>query len=269
MAQSAILDSVAKVDAFRVQASRGHATEQKAQLGQFFTPPSIARLMASMFSPVSGEVRLLDPGAGMGTLTVAFVQEFCNREPKPQRIAVTLYEIDHRLAPYLDKSNQLCRELCAAREIDFSAEVCMEDFIAASEELLCGDLFSDAVQIPRFNYAILNPPYRKIHSGSPERRRLKSIGIETTNLYTGFLSTVIKLLDSSGEFVAITPRSFCNGDYFQPFRKLLLEKTTIKQIHLFDSRSRTFNVDGVLQESVILHAVKLCGVTAASVLVSS
>ena len=103
---------------------------------------------------------------------------------------------------------------------------------------------------------ILNPPYKKIKSASTHRRRLRAVGIETSNLYTGFLSLVIKLLAHGGEMVAITPRSFCNGPYFKPFRELLLSEMSLKQIHVIESRTQAFRDDAVLQESIILHAVK-------------
>jgi len=47
----------------------------KAQLGQFMTPASVARFMASLFPAGSLHTcRLLDAGAGRGALTCAFLQ---------------------------------------------------------------------------------------------------------------------------------------------------------------------------------------------------
>ncbi|HEV2964799.1 MAG TPA: BsuBI/PstI family type II restriction endonuclease [Candidatus Angelobacter sp.] len=256
MSHAANFDCLAKIDSLRLQAGRTYPNERKADLGQFFTPAPIARLMASMFTPGVNEIRVLDPGAGIGTLTVAFVQECCKRQLKPKKIAATLFEVDQMLAPYLKESIKLCHDLCVQNGIEFAAELYMQEFIAAAEEFLRRDLFFGNLEIPRFNCAILNPPYKKIHSQSIERKRLKSLGIETSNLYTGFLAVTIRLLDESGEFVSITPRSFCNGEYFLSFRKLLLDETIIHRIHLFNSRSNTFREDGVLQESVIVHAKK-------------
>src|SRR5688572_2593664 len=82
------------------------------------------------------------------------------------------------------------------------------------------------------------------------------MGVETSNLYTGFLAVAVNLIESGGELVAITPRSFCNGPYFRPFRQLLLEQMAIKQIHIFESRVYAFKDDAVLQENIILHAIK-------------
>ena len=63
--------------------------------------------------------------------------------------------------------------------------------------MLRGDLFSERIQ-PRFNRAILNPPYHKINSGSKTRKLLRSVGIETSNLYTAFVALAIKLLEANG-----------------------------------------------------------------------
>ena len=42
--------------------------------------------------------------------------------------------------------------------------------------------------------AIANPPYRKISSESAERRALRCVGIETSNLYTGFVALTLRCL---------------------------------------------------------------------------
>ena len=110
--------------------------------------------------------------------------------------------------------------------------------------------------IRRFNCAILNPPYKKINSESQTRVALREIGVETSNLYTGFLAVVLNLLEDGGELVAITPRSFCNGPYFKPFRRLLLETLSLRRVHIFDSRDVAFSEDDVLQENVIIYGVK-------------
>jgi adenine-specific DNA-methyltransferase len=64
------------------------------------------------------------------------------------------------------------------------------------------------------------------------------------------------LLEDGGELVAITPRSFCNGPYFKDFRRVLLEGNNLTKLHIFESRTRAFKGDKVLQENVIFHIVK-------------
>ena len=107
-----------------------------------------------------------------------------------------------------------------------------------------------------FDCAIMNPPYKKIHSASEARQCLRELGMETSNLYAGFMALAARQLREGGEFVSISPRSFCNGPYFRPFRRYFLKTLALRQIHVFESRNEAFGDDDVLQENVIVHAVK-------------
>nr|WP_279507692.1 BsuBI/PstI family type II restriction endonuclease [Aeromonas veronii] len=93
-------------------------------------------------------------------------------------------------------------------------------------------------------------------SSSEHRKRLHLAGIETVNLYAAFVALSVQNLESGGELVAIIPRSFCNGPYYQPFRELILRETSIKHIHIFESRNNAFSDDDVLQENIIIHLIK-------------
>ena len=53
--------------------------DHRSGMGQFLTPPSVAALRAGMFEPAEGDVRLLDPGAGVGVLSAAFVEDMLGR----------------------------------------------------------------------------------------------------------------------------------------------------------------------------------------------
>ena len=68
--------------------------------------------MASMFSRVKSEVHLLDPGAGVGSLTAAFVELICSRGPKPTRLTAVAYEVDDLLLPELHNTMSLCATAC-------------------------------------------------------------------------------------------------------------------------------------------------------------
>src|SRR5258708_26446048 len=102
----------------------------------------------------------------------------------------------------------------------------------------------------------MTPTYKKIKRDLPTRFALRQIGVETSNIYTGFLSVVLHLLEPGGELVAITPRSFCNGMYFKPFREMFLITMALRRIHVFDSRQVAFEEDEVLPGNVIFHGVK-------------
>jgi adenine-specific DNA-methyltransferase len=247
-------DLTERVDIYRVEACRNLEAEQRSEMGQFFTPPSVARFMASLFGDLPQEIHLLDAGAGVGTLTAAFVDEVCQRDARPHRISVIAYELDPVLAEYLHSTLTECQETCQECGVELVGRVLEQDFISAGVDMLRGGLFP--VERYSFNCAILNPPYKKIRSDSRYRRLLSSIGIETSNLYSAFLAVVIDLLEPGGELVAITPRSFCNGPYFKPFRELFLNAMALRRIHVFESREEAFRADDVLQENIVFHAVK-------------
>ncbi len=244
---------VESVDFFRADAARKLDPHRRSSLGQFMTPAPTARLMASMFEVRRQKVRLLDAGAGVGSLTAAFVEEVCRRSVKPQALHVTAYEIDPALTAYLVDTLGQCRKVCEGAGVEFECEVVEGDFIDHGVRMMRQEMFTPA---QRFDCAILNPPYKKIASDSETRWMLREIGVETSNLYTGFLSVVLALLAPGGELVAITPRSFCNGPYFKPFRELLLAALALRRIHIFESRQAAFRGDDVLQENIILHGVK-------------
>jgi tRNA1(Val) A37 N6-methylase TrmN6 len=200
--------------------------------------------MASLFSARHlSRCRLLDPGAGLGGLSAAFIERWNTGELPFDELNVTAFEIDDRLRSQLEAT----RDDYWTKE-NLSVRTRAEDFIEAATLSLLG-FGKDKL---RFTHAILNPPYKKISVTSRHRHLLRKAGIETVNLYSGFLGLVIQLVESGGEIVAIVPRSFCNGPYYKSFRELLLGETSIRHIHLFESRNSAFKDDAVLQENVIL-----------------
>ena len=245
---------IEQVEFFRLDANRRLDPKERARLGQFMTPPPVAALMASMFDLPRDEIRILDPGAGVGSLSAAFVAELCGREQKPARISVTACEIDPAMIRYLRSTLELCRWSCREAGVEFLADIHEADFIDWGSEMLGGDLFGNGTA--RFDACIVNPPYRKINTDSAERARLSSVGVETSNLYSGFVAIACRLMHPGGEFVAITPRSFANGPYFRPFRQQFLRSMSLQRVHVFESRNSSFRSDEVLQENIIVHAVR-------------
>jgi len=230
-----------QVDMIRKTVGQQISQRRKSEFGQFMTPLAIARFMASLFSYSTLQTaRLLDAGAGIGSLSGAFLARAASGGFHFQHIHGVTYEIDFNLRKHLSQTlmgyqNQL--------NVDFS--------------ILPGDFIEEAVQLiiegsQRFTHAILNPPYKKINSASRHRLLLRRVGIETVNMYSAFVALAIELMEPGGQIVAIIPRSFCNGPYYKPFRKLILSKTAIKHMHLFAKRDQAFRDDDVLQENIII-----------------
>lgn len=258
---------VAAIEAARRDAAHQLDPRRRVVMGQFLTPASVATFMAGMIECRKPVVRVLDPGAGIGSLSAAFVSAMCHRPLRPDVIALTAYEVDPMLVGYLQSTLNLCRAASEDAGIRFEGRIVTEDFLEVGARTLAGDLFA-AGEDERFDCAILNPPYRKIRTESRERKLLRAIGVETSNLYAGFLSVTARLLAPGGEMVAITPRSFCNGPYFEPFRRFFLREMRFCRAHVFDARDRAFAADKVLQENIVFRAVRMTA-PATDVVVSS
>lgn len=233
---------LSEVEQARLNISKSTEAEKKSQLGQYLTPAGIARFMAGLFGPASDEVcRLLDPGAGIGSLSSAFLERCTWGDLSFKSIEITAYEIDDLLQKELKRTFTGYSE-----RMPLSVEVVGGDFI---EEAVNRIQFRPG---DRFTHAILNPPYRKINSNSRHRSLLRNVGIETVNFYSAFVALALELVAPGGQLVAIIPRSFCNGPYYRPFREFVLKRAAIRQIHLFASRDKAFKDDDVLQENVII-----------------
>lgn len=242
------------VEIHRLVANNLQSRDQRAKQGQFFTPQPIAERMASLFRLPQSTIRILDPGAGVGSLSSALVMSLVKRADPPREIIVTAIESDPGLIEHLTASLEACREYCAQHDIQLSFKVLHEDFLAFASQCLNHDLYRSSTT--QFDCAILNPPYLQIRSASPQRKLLDSLNVPTSNLYSAFVGLAVRLLAPKGELVAITPRSFCNGPYFKDFRKFFLDLMTLKALHVYSARNKAFGDDGVLQENLILAAIK-------------
>lgn len=249
------VDSVLEaIDLARVRLAGRIDAPRRAQLGQFLTPAPVARQLAAMLHPTGGDVRVLDPGAGIGSLGASAVAQLLSYEVHPSSITLVAYEIDPGLHDGLRQTVAELAEVCSRLEVKFESEIRNTDFLAAGVNQLDGGLFCG--QTASYDLVVMNPPYRKMGTQTRERDLCRRIGLETSNLYTAFLGVAAGLLRPGGQMVAIVPRSFANGTYFTSFRQWFTASMAFQRIHVYDSRSHAFSDDGVLQENVIFHALK-------------
>ena len=254
MPQVAIAETA---DFYRADTSARLDAKRRSALGQYMTPTPLARFLASLFDKLDGDICLLDPGAGVGSLTAAFVERLCSVARKPRSATLVSYEIEPLMIDYLHATLQASTRQCAEAQIRASAHIHDQDFILSNAAATQAEMFAGTkADDHAYTHVIMNPPYKKISSASEHRVALAKAGIETSNLYTGFMFLAAQRLRPGGELVAIVPRSFCNGPYFKPFRQQFLSMMALKQIHVFEARNTAFKEDDVLQENIILHAIK-------------
>ena len=231
--------------------------EYRRGRGQVFTPPEVARFMAGLFAAIPREYVLLDPGAGIGTLTAAFCERISALR-SPRTVTAHVFENDPQLVPLLKRNLDNCERVLAEFGHSFNYVLHAEDFIlAASHSLNGGRLFEETGFSVECNGVIMNPPYFKLRKDSFHAKLMEKIVHGQPNIYAFFMALAAKLLKQNGEIVAITPRSFCNGLYFRGFRHWYFERVALEHIHIFESRRETFKHSNVLQENIITKVRRL------------
>jgi len=94
-------------------------TKHKKVNGQFFTPTSIARLLASFCNLTKTRIRILDPGCGTAILSCALIEHIVGKPNEVKLIDLVAYETDTELIPYSQKAiNYLKEWLLSVSNID-------------------------------------------------------------------------------------------------------------------------------------------------------
>jgi adenine-specific DNA-methyltransferase len=217
------------------------SAEHRKQWGQYVTPAKLVAFMAELAAagPVSRCVRVLDPGAGTGSLGLALTQELLEQ----RRVGrVELVGAEHEPEAHRQLSATM---FVARRSYDgqrLAAEALGGDFLRATAG-------TGYPTLEPFDIAIGNPPYFKL---SPTDKRG---GGDAPNIYARFMAVSASLLREGGRMVFVVPRSYLSGSYFRRFRQQLHEMMQLEAVHIFDSRA-TFGRDGVLQESIVVTYTK-------------
>lgn len=222
-------------------------TERKKR-GQFFTPPAVCRFMAALLGEIPDALKLLDAGAGVGSLSAAVCERVLDG-PSPRRVEIHLYENDPELLGPLRDVLRYAQESLHASGHGLDFTIHEQDFVLETARRSAQRTLFDDGEPDTFDAVIMNPPYFKIGADSPHARVMADAIRSQPNIYNLFMARAVEMLRPGGTLVAITPRSFCNGLYFREFRRWFFARMALKHVHLFESRKDTF--DSVLQESVI------------------
>lgn len=242
-----------RTEARRVRISDSLDAKHRARWGQFFTPAPVAAVLADLIElPNVGPFRVLDPGAGVGSLSAALVARLM-REQAGCSLHVVAVEPDLELMGPLEDTLVDCQTAAEKGGVELSFETRPCDFLLWAADIISGTFWATS---ETFDACVMNPPYRKLNTGSDYRVALERGGLRVTNLYTAFMGSAAALLADGGQLSAITPRSFANGPYFLPFRNFFLDRMGIDFLHVYEKRGQVFADTNVLQENVILHATR-------------
>ena len=230
--------------------------EYRKEKGQYFTPRKVSEFMVKQFRDIDKKekLKILDPGAGIGIFESSFCEYIISLK-KNVMVSFDLYENDPNLVPVLRRNMRMCKEEMASKGLKVTYKIFGRDFIlsnAQSFEKQKGNYSNKTL----YDVVISNPPYYKLKKNSAYIIKMKNIVNGMPNIYPLFMALSAKLLKNGGQMTVLTPRSYCSGLYFKKFREWFFNIIKPYKLHLFESRKEVFKRYGVLQEIVILTAVK-------------
>jgi adenine-specific DNA-methyltransferase len=222
--------------ALQARLDGGRSRVERNRLGQFATPPVLAREMlayAGRLLSGSDLIRFLDPAIGTGAFYSALRAAIAAR-----RIAEALgFEADPGYG-------------APARSLWHGEPLALR----------LGD-FTRAEPDARFNLTVCNPPYvRHHHLHRAEKRRLQertrlASGMSLTGLaglYCHFLGLAHPWLADGGVAGWLIPGEFMDVNYGQAVQRYLLDRVTLLHVHRFDPRDVQF-ADALVSSAVIWY----------------
>lgn len=202
-------------------------------MGQFSTPYGLAEEIMREIRKLmpSGDVRFLEPSAGMGVFYSAFLNVFGT-----DASVATGYEID----PHYGNPSHL---FWKSRHFDIR----ISDFLCAEPE-------------QKYNLLVANPPYSRHHHIPTNekvmlRHRVKEeTGLTLsglTGLYCYFLILSAKWLEEGALSVWLIPSEFMDVNYGKTLKQYLLHNVELVRIHRFLPENVKFE-DALVTSSVII-----------------
>lgn len=202
--------------------------KHRRRLAQFFTPKSIAGLMAEWVTQNSPN-ELLDPAFGTGILARA-VNE---RVPG---VKIVGYEIDAAIATAARKAAALSKLNLELRQADF---------------------FDSPVD-QKYDSIIANPPYLRHHELPDSARRISQISAECrvrlsglTNGYALFLLSCCKRLKPGGRLAFVVPSEWTNSNFGKPIKEYLLNNRLLRAV-VYVCHSNTVFDDALTTACIVL-----------------
>jgi adenine-specific DNA-methyltransferase len=203
--------------------------EHRKKFAQFFTPFSIADLMAKWILGNNNLKTVLEPAFGLGVFSRAILSHKEDVEIKGFEVDNTIYE---NAKQYFDDTENV--------------RLLLQDYI-------CNDWTS------KYDGIICNPPYFKFHDYD-NKNILKEIETKLncklngfTNLYTLFLLKSIHQLSPNGRCAYIIPSEFLNADYGKLVKSYLIKSKMLRHIIVFNFKENVFD-DALTTASIILCA---------------
>ncbi len=235
---------------------KNQSLEHKKIYAQYFTPLNVAHFMAGLVNCGKSQVKIADLGAGSGVLGISICESLVKKNKNLKEVELTVYEIDKKIIPYLEKCLIYTKHWLSKKRIDLNVTIIDKDFILENAVVLQKTELPPFQNTNLYDVIISNPPYFKLNKSDPRASVTLQVIHGQPNIYALFMALSAHMLNETGELIFITPRSYTAGPYFRLFREHFFSHVEPTLIHLFGSRNKAFNKDDVLQENIILQARK-------------
>ena len=210
--------------------------EERKARGAFFTPPEIARFLATWAIRTSADT-VLEPSCGGAAFLLSASERF-RALGAPQRLGDRLHGIDIH-----DQSVAEAKHALSIR--GFDATLCVGDFFRKEPK-------------PSFDAVIGNPPYVRYQSfaGASRLRALEAAlrqGVRLNQLASSWAAFTVHasgFLNAAGRLGLVLPAELIAVKYASQVRRFLLERFAQVRLVLFDN----LVFPGVLEEVVLLLA---------------
>lgn len=209
--------------------SKSISIDHRKKYAQFFTPYTIAELLAKWILGNRNLKTVLEPAFGLGILSRAILNQ-------NETVEIKGFDVDEIIFEN------------AKRHFDGTRNVNL---------LLQDYMYNDWKN--KYDGIICNPPYFKFHDYDNKNilkeieKNLKCKLNGFTNLYTLFLLKSIHQLNSNGRCAYIIPSEFLNSDYGKLVKSYLIKSKTLRHIIVIDFEENVFD-DALTTASIILCA---------------
>lgn len=209
--------------------SKSTSMEHRKKFAQFFTPFTIAEVMAKWILGNHDLKTVLEPAFGLGVFSRALLSHKQNIEIKGFEVDNLIFEEGKKTFEDVENLNLILRDY----------------------------MYNDWKN--KYDGIICNPPYFKFHDYD-NKNILREIEINLkcklngfTNLYTLFLLKSIHQLDDNGRCAYIIPSEFLNSDYGKLVKTYLIKSKVLRHIIVIDFEKNVFD-DALTTASIILCA---------------
>jgi len=205
---------------------------------QYFTPILEAeKLVEDIKILEHNEIKILDPACGNGILVFKLLEKIF-KTYKPKKIEIDVYDIDNMA---LNNFKKLVK-LIEVEDVKLVINYFNMDFLKINIH-------------NKYNYIIMNPPYKKVNVSDVPQNLLKYV-YGQPNLYHLFIANVIDKLTNDGVISIISPKNYLSGMYTEKLRDYIINNLSITKIHTFNDRRNVFK-NKITQEVCIVQINKV------------